>query len=436
MTLRTAGNPSLRVHAVFLFCLLADCGRVGAPPQRFSFDDSAHEYVRLAVALGERDPDAVDFYDGPKEWVSDVRQRPPALAQIRSSASDAIGRLTRLSAIQPDDQVRQHFLLGQLRAIGARADLLLGIERTFDQETAAFFGIQLTPRADGRSKAVRSELARLLTGKGRLVDRYAIFDGKFRVPPERLPAVMDRALKACRDQTLAHLTLPPDEKVSIEYVRNKAWSAYSYYRGDYHSTIQINTDLPLTVDRALRVACHEGYPGHHAFNVLADQQLVRARKRWEFSVQPTFSPQSLLSEAAANIAPDLAFSGAERIAIERDVLFPLAGLKPANAERHVAVEQLVETLHPAALAIARNYLDGKLDFARAARAFEDQALMAHPEATLRYLNEFRTYVVTYTEGQDRLAQWLDSRAAQRHDSEGRWGAFRELIAAPDLFLAR
>ncbi len=118
------------------------------------------------------------------------------------------------------------------------------------------------------------------------------------------------------------------------------------------------------------------------------------------------------------------------------MLFPLAGLKPANAERHVAVEQLVETLHPAALAIARNYLDGKLDFARAARAFEDQALMAHPEATLRYLNEFRTYVVTYTEGQDRLAQWLDSRAAQRHDSEGRWGAFRELIAAPDLFLAR
>src|SRR5260370_41895382 len=157
MTLRTAGNPSLRVHAVFLFCLLADCGRVGAPLQRFSFDDSAHEYVRLAVALGERDPDAVDFYDGPMEWVSDVRQRPPALAQIRSSASDAIGRLTRLSAIQPDDQVRQHFLLGPLRATRARADLLLATARAFDQEPAAFFGIHLTPRPGGSSTALHIE---------------------------------------------------------------------------------------------------------------------------------------------------------------------------------------------------------------------------------------------------------------------------------------
>jgi hypothetical protein len=432
MTLRTAGNPIVRFGAIVLLCILANCGRVGAP----SFDDSAREYVRLAVALGERDPDAVDYYYGPKDWVSDIRRSPPALTQIKSSAADAIGKLTRLSAIQLDDRVRQHFLLGQLRAIVARADSLLGIERTFDQEALAFFGIQLTPRADGRLKAARSELARLLKGKGRLVDRYATFDGKFQVPPERLPVVMDRAIKACRDQTLAHLTLPPDEKVMIEHVRNKAWSAYSYYRGDYHSTIQINTDLPLTVDRALRLACHEAYPGHHAFNVLADQQLVRARKRWEFSVQPTFSPQSLLSEAAATVAADFAFSNAERIRIERDVLFPLAGLKPADAERHVVVEQLVEALHPAALAIARDYLDGKLDFPRAATALEDQALMAHPEATLRYLNEYRTYVVTYTEGQDRLAQWLDSRAAQRHDSEGRWGAFRELTAAPDLFLAQ
>src|SRR5260370_23886346 len=247
---------------------------------------------------------------------------------------------------------------------------------------------------------------------------------------------MDRALKACRDQTLARLTLPPDEKVSIEYVRNKTWSAYSYYRGDYHSVIQINIDLPLTVDRALRLACHEGYPGHHVFNVLADQQLVRAGKRWEFSVQPTFSPQSLLSEAAATVAADLAFSVPERIRIEQDVLFPMAGWEHAEAKRYVAVEQLVEALHPVVLTIARDYLDGKLDFVRAATALEEQALMAHTDAALRYLNEYRTHIVTYTEGKDRLAQWLDSRTAQRHNSDGRWGAFRELTTAPDLFLAQ
>ena len=37
----------------------------------------------------------------------------------------------------------------------------------------------------------------------------------------------------------------------------------------------MNTDLPIYIDRAIDLACHEGYPGHHVYNVLLEKNLVR-----------------------------------------------------------------------------------------------------------------------------------------------------------------
>jgi hypothetical protein len=214
-------------------------------------------------------------------------------------------------------------------------------------------------------------------------------------------------------------------------VHDKPWSAFSRYQGGYHSVIQINVDFSLTVDRALQLACHEGYPGHHVFNSLTDQYLTRGQGRHEWFVQPTFSPQSLLAEAAATVAPEIAFPLPARVQFERDVLFAVAGLNPAEAEHYLQVEHSVEALHPAEVSIARDYLDGKLEFVRAAAALEDQALMAHAEATLRYLNEYRSYVATYTEASDILRKWVAERTTSRAGSS--WGPFHELFDRPDVF---
>jgi hypothetical protein len=35
-----------------------------------------------------------------------------------------------------------------------------------------------------------------------------------------------------------------------------------WYKGNYQSVIQINTDLNIFVDRAIDVGSHESYPGH------------------------------------------------------------------------------------------------------------------------------------------------------------------------------
>ena len=403
--------------------LLSDCTAYRAP----SLDDSARQYLRLAVALGERDPDSLDYYFGPSDLVSDVRAHPPPLREIKQSAL-ALSERLKASRAAGSSMPRALFLINQLRAISARADLLLGLHRSFDEEAELFFGIKPPPRENPeRLVQIRAEIARLLPGPEPLATRYAAFDQKFVVPPERLPRVIGRALEACRERTIAHLALPSGERVHVEYVNNKPWNAFSYYLGNFQSRIDINTDFALTVDRALQLACHEGYPGHHAFNSLQDAENVRRNGRVELMAQLTFSPQSFVSEAAASVAGELVFPEDSRLAFERDELFPLAGLDKNMAQKYLRIERLVEALESDEVAIARDYLDGKLEFMRASAALEKNALMAHSEATLKYLNEYRSYMLTYTLGKSLAKNCLIENPAVHSTGEDSWHRYRRLI---------
>jgi hypothetical protein len=402
-------------RAALALCGLVLCASCTRPAStREPSQDVIRQYLRLAVALGERDPDSLDYYYGPEDWVADLRTKPSSFAEIRKSALSLAGRL---------EAPQSRFLIGQLQAIAARVDLLTGVHRDFDAESQALFGVTLPPWDNpARLVQVRQEINALLPGSKSLADRYAAFDGKYAVPPDRVPAVMKGALDACREQTRSHIGLPEGESVTVEFVANKPWDAYSTYRGHFRSLIQINTDFPLTVDRALELACHEGYPGHHVYNTMEDADLVQREGRKELMVQPTFSPQSFASEAAATIAAGVAFPPEERLRFERDTLFPLAGLDPQGAERYLKVARLVDELAIAEAPIARDYLDGRLEFVRAGAALEEQALMAHSEATLKYINEYRTYMLAYTLGKERL--WKCLRQAEKP-----WQAYQQMIVS-------
>ena len=183
--------------------------------------------------------------------------------------------------------------------------------------------------------------------------------------------------------------------------------------------------LPLTVDRALDLACHEAYPGHHTIDSLLDARF--GGRRVELLVQPLFSPQSLLHEAASSLAGSLAFPDAARLAFERDELFPLAGLDPVGADRHVRVGRLVDQLHGVQADIARRYLDGALDFPRAAAALERDALMPSADATLKFLNQFRTLRGhLHASAATRFAP--PRRAAPPAATASRWRAYIDVVA--------
>ena len=183
------------------------------------------------------------------------------------------------------------------------------------------------------------------------------------------------AIRACRDRTTPYVELPPGESFTVEYVTGKSWSGYNWYQGNFRSLIQVNTDLPIYIDRALDLACHEGYPGHHVYNVLLEKNLVRDRGWIEFTVYPLFSPQSLIAEGTANYGIEVAFPRPTACVFERDVLFPLAGIRRGKAKEYYEVLELVDQLSYAGNEAARRYLDGQIDAKAAADWLEKYAMM-------------------------------------------------------------
>ena len=120
----------------------------------------------------------------------------------------------------------------------------------------------------------------------------------------------------------------------MAYVKDKPWSAYNWYQGGFASLIEVNTDLPVYIDRAIDLACHEGYPGHHVYNALLEQHLVKQRGWVEFSVYPLFSPQSLIAEGTANYGIQVAFSDGRAAAVRARDAVP-AGRARSGARRRV-----------------------------------------------------------------------------------------------------
>ena len=182
--------------------LLSGAAIIAAPAcdahPRATLDDDARQYVRLAVALGERDPDSLDFYAGPADATSDIRRSPPPLTAIKR---DAAGLSARIRARHDPDPVERLRVVRDLAAIVARVDVLAGARPPFAQESASFFGIAPGPIDETDLSAIRAQVAGLIGGGNRLVDRYAAFAARFTVPPERLQPVMEAVCTpgmACR----------------------------------------------------------------------------------------------------------------------------------------------------------------------------------------------------------------------------------------------
>jgi hypothetical protein len=385
-------------------------------PAASLLDRYAQTYARLLGALGARD-EGLEI-EGTRAPVA--AHATLSFGEIEAQSQTAIAALERSAA---GTAPRRRHLIALFDALAARSSQLGSGKLTWTDELRRMF--QAAPSLPATADmAVAREAARtidqLLPGPGAAADRLAAYEQQFLIPAERLPVVFERALDECRQRTRAHLTFPLGDVVSVTYVRAAPWSGFSRYLGHGISQIEVNVGLPLTVDRALELACHEGYPGHHAFSALRDAALPR---EWpERDLAPMHSPDAYIGEAAASWAADLVFSDEERLAFERDVLFPLADLDPAGAPRYLEVVGLTGRLRlPLGVAVSR-YLAGELDLVEAGWALRDEALMAHPLPTLQFVNRYRGYALSYTAGRESLTPLLGRQLREAT----RWTNYRQL----------
>jgi hypothetical protein len=312
-----------------------------------------------------------------------------------------------------------------------------------------------------RSDAALVALDRAVPGDGALVARFAAYRQRFAIPSERRRAVFAAALAECRARTLSHWTLPAGEHLDVKWSIS-APGAWHRYAGGGRSTLTINPAAVEFIDSAIDLACHEGYPGHHAQFLLADSvdptgsigpadgigpasgaepAVSIGRRDGALDVEQTIallrSPVSMLREGAANYAVELAFPPAQRRRFERDVLFPLAGLDPADADAWFDARQQVRTLEPAIAPILRAYRDGRVSPEDAADRLARRALVSNPQALLRFVDDLGPYALGYTVARDRVAAFVTAKAAA-HATENAaaesdiWTALREILRRPDL----
>ena len=397
----------------------------------------AERYVKLVLAVGQHDTDYVDAFYGLAEWKADAERRKLPLADIAASADRLIADIPTLSDADRRDEMivlRRDYLKRQLEALRTRVRMLQGTKLTFDEESQALYDAVAPTHPESYFADALAELGRLLPGSGAIVDRYDAFREKLIIPSTRLARVFDRAIAECRTRTLAHVSLPANESFTVEYVTNKPWSGYNWYQGNYRSLIQVNTDLPIYIDRAIDLACHEGYPGHHVYNALLEKNLVRDRGWVEFTVYPLFSPQSLIAEGTANYGIDVAFPGGERAAFEHDVLYPEAGLDPSLAGAYAKVQALVDRLAYAGNEAARTYLNGAADRKQATAWLSQYAMMSpvRAEQRTRFFDTYRSYVINYNLGKDLVKQFVESRGGIATQPAKRWDEFVRLLASPRL----
>jgi hypothetical protein len=397
----------------------------------------AERYAHLVLALGQHDPDYVDAFYGPAEWKTQAEKEKKSLDAIGAEAAELIATLAKIpdAATSGDEmlKLRREYLQKQISALAARVRMLKGEKLKFDDESRALYDAVAPTFDDSHFDQIISQLESKIPGKGPLWERYEKWRKPFVIPKEKLDTVFQLAIKECRDRTLAQIALPPNESFTVEYVTNKPWGGYNWYKGNFHSVIQVNTDLPIYIDRAVDLAAHEGYPGHHVYNSLLEKNLVRERGWTEFSVYPLFSPQSLVAEGTANFGREVAFpTKTERMKFEKEVLFPAAGIDSKRADEYYAVQDLIKQLGYATNEAARRLINGEIDENAAQQWLQKCAVMdpARARQSVKFIKRYGSYVINYNLGEDMVRSYIEKRSA--NDPDKRWSEFAKLLSSPRL----
>ncbi|WP_071324157.1 hypothetical protein [Janthinobacterium sp. 1_2014MBL_MicDiv] len=383
----------------------------------------AERYVKLVLAMGRHDASYVDAYYGPPEWQAAALEQQQGLRDIQAATNEALALLGDESCLRANN------LRKQLQAVLAKAEMLQGVRLDFDTESARLYDAVSPHHSRAHYEQLVSEIDALLPGAGTVSDRINAFRRQFIIPADKLRAVMDAAIRAGRERTLQYIALPEGEDFVLEFVTDKPWSGYNWYKGNYQSVIQINTDLPIYIDRAVDLGCHEAYPGHHVYNVLLERDLVRGRGWIEYCIYPLYSPQSLIAEGTANYGIELSFTEAERLEFEQQVLYPLAGIDPALAPRYAQLNSLLARLSYADNDIARQYLEGGLTREEALEWLVNVRLYPAEKSAqrLQFYDAMGAYVINYNLGQDMAKAYVERQGATR---AARWAAFRDLMSSP------
>ena len=417
---------------LFLSCILFSCNQQ-KPGTNEDLNKLAAQYVQLGLNIGLYDPDFVDAYYGPDSL------RPTAAKLdifpkyiFLSAANDLINKLERFTSDDKNDtlSIRARWMSAQLTAFSRRIKIFAGEHVSFDKESKDLFGVVAPEYPESYYQELVKKLDVLLPGNGDIPARFQNLAAHFIIPKDKIDTVFKTAIAMSRQRTLAHYTLPANENFTLEFVTGKPWSGYNWYKGNYQSNIQVNTDLDIFIERAIDVASHESYPGHHVYNMLLEKNLYYDKGWPEISLYPLFSPQSLIAEGSANYGIDVAFPGNEKNDFAKNVLLPLAGLDTTGIDTYFNILALKGDLAFSRNEVARGLINKTMTDDEAIRWLMQYGLNNRETAlkSISFIRKYGSYVINYNYGQALVKNYIESNGGKIMSADKRWELFRNLLS--------
>jgi len=416
--------------------VLTSCSTMpNVPPP--ALDELARQYLALQLAIGEKDPGYVDAYYGPEELATNAAAQDDQLSlPILQARTIALDTTLRSLPVEPGsvEAERVRYLRAMLNSAKVRLRMLRGEQIPFQDEAEGLFGVRPELIDLTTLDPVLERIEELVPGDesdGPLSERVNAFRDQFTIPNDRLRAVIDAAVAECRARTLPHIPLPDSEGFTLSLVTDKPWGGFNYYQGEYQSVIEINTDLPTRLDRAVDVGCHEAYPGHHVYSTLIERDRVNAMGQIEYTLVPLYSPRAIISEGSAEYGVKLAFPGDSQLEFERDVLAPMAGIDASAIEDYYALREATSDLSGAYYTLAAAYLDGTMEREEVIENSMRYRLLSRERAeqNLRFMDTYRSYVINYGLGEEIVGNAVE---AAGDDPDARWERFIGILNTPTL----
>jgi hypothetical protein len=332
----------------------------------------------------------VDAYFGPPELAAAVEGQPPV--EPRTLLADAEALL---------DELEDGWLRDQVVGLRTYARVLAGDSVSYADEVEGCYGVRPTWTDEAVFTAAHEQLEELLPGDGPLAERYEQWRSSSLLPAEQVERTLAAVIEQARAATLELVRLPDGEGVELEIVHDVPWMAFCEYLGDFRSKIAVNVDLAQSAIEWLVLAIHETYAGHHAERSCKEQLLVRGGGLLEETIVLLPTPQALVMEGIAGLAPSLLLEsegGAALAAVVRD-----AGID-FDLDHALAVRRAIEPCEWAEVNAALMLYD------RGAGETEAHAYLRRwgllnvqlADHVIRFLDQptSRSYILTYPAGRE------------------------------------
>ena len=347
-------------------------------------------YLRLGLQLGRHVDGIVDAYYGPRELVAAVEAEAPVDPRALVSAAEALL-----------DELEDGWLRDQMVGLRTYMGLLAGESGSYADEAEGCYGVRPTYTDEAVFTAAHERLEELLPGDGPLAERHERWQSSSLVPAHEVERLIAAVIEEARAWTGRLVELPDGEGVALEIVRDKPWWASCVYLGELRSRVAVNVDLPLPANELLILTLHETYPGHHAERCCKEHLLVRDRGLLEETLVLVPTPQTLVTEGIAVLAPEVLLEGdggAALAAVMHD-----AGIE-LDLAHDLAVRRALEPCGWAEVNAALMLHDGGASEAEVQAYLKRWALMTPEWAAhmIRFFTEptSRTYIVTYPAGRE------------------------------------